>query len=124
MGGVMKRDMDLVREILRRVRSLETFDRPVSITIEEQPQTVVSYHIQIMAEYGLLDAISLGSNDGPDWRAMRLTWDGQDFLDAAENDTRWQRAREIMGQVQGFGFEILKQVLMDLARQQVATLIH
>lgn len=120
----MKRDMDLVREILRRVRSLETFDRPVWIAIEGQPQALVSYHIQIMAEYGLLDAISLGSNDGPDWRPLRLTWDGQDFLDAAENDTRWQRAREIMGQAQGFGFEILKQVLMDLARQQVTTLMR
>lgn len=116
--------MDLVREILRAVGGLATFDRPVPVSIEGYESEEVSYHVQIMAERGLLEARSFGSNDGPDWRPMRLTWEGQDFLEAASSDTRWQKAKEVMVQVQGFSFDVLKQVLIDLAQKQASDLLR
>jgi hypothetical protein len=53
----------------------------------------ISYHILLMHEAGLIEAIDLSSFDGVCWKATRLTNDGHDFLAAAKDDNRWQEAK-------------------------------
>ena len=48
--------------------------------------------------------------------AQRLTWEGHDFLDAAEVDTIWNKAKEELKKKGGlFSIEILKKILSKLA---------
>jgi Hypothetical protein (DUF2513) len=51
----------------------------------------------------------------------RLTWDGHEFLDAARDDTRWQKAkRYIVEKGSGLSFEVLQGVLMKLMTDALA----
>ena len=90
----MKRDMDLVREILLQLENSNAQPLgPAEIAIEGRTNTEVSYHIELLHEAGLLEARNWSSHSGHDWRAIRLTWWGHEFLDAARSDTIWREAK-------------------------------
>jgi hypothetical protein len=76
----MKLDKDLVREVLLAVEADEGDPRDwTDMNISGHNQGQVAYHIQILAEGGFLEAEDLGSHDGYDWRAKRLTYEGHEF---------------------------------------------
>jgi hypothetical protein len=53
------------------------------------------------------------------WFPIRLTWQGHEFLDAARDDTRWNKAKDAMAQVGGFVFDVAKSLLIELMKQQL-----
>jgi hypothetical protein len=78
----MKRDMDLVRKILLEVESWSWAQRNDVPKIEGHPDEEVSYHVKMMHDVGLIEAVTLSQGQELDWRPTCLTWDGHDFLDA------------------------------------------
>jgi DNA-binding HxlR family transcriptional regulator len=87
----MKRDMDLVRKILFNVESQEK--QGSDIEIEGCDPDTLRLHLRLMEEAGLLHKVTITSGS---MSCMRLTWAGYDFLEAARNDTRWNRAKTIV----------------------------
>lgn len=118
----MKRDADLCRQIL-----LELEANPeaigagwINLDIEGRDTEEVSYHVQLLHEAGLIVAIDASDIDGLDWRPVRLTAAGHDFLDAARKDTLWQQAKKTaMEQTGGLSLDVLKAVLSKLAMDAV-----
>jgi Hypothetical protein (DUF2513) len=87
----MKRDMDLIREILLEVEKCSSLSG-CGIKIPGRAQEELYYNAQLAQEAGLIDARFLpGSSD---FHVIRLTYEGHEFLDAARNDTLWTRAKE------------------------------
>lgn len=91
----MKRDMDLVRDILFEVEQARHPLRVETLCALREDEELVAYHLELMAARGLLDAelkgawgkrVAFGTVNG-------LTWDGQDFLDAMRDDRVWDRAK-------------------------------
>lgn len=116
----MKRDPDLVRDILLAVEAND--DVPMgwmNLEIEGRNQQELAYHVQILHEAGLLVAQDLSSIGSYDWRPRRLTAEGHDFLDAARSDTVWQEAKKRLGDVGGFALEVAKPLLIDILKQRV-----
>jgi DNA-binding transcriptional ArsR family regulator len=88
----MKRDMDLARKILFAVEACNDPLGPQSeLKIEGYSDQMISYHVKVLAEAGLLEAedVSEMGSDGFRWWAESLTWQGHEFLEAARDDTRW-----------------------------------
>ena len=117
----MKRDMDLVRDILLAYEMnghFPNFDECLKGYSTEE----VEYHINLMLNAGLLEALfvpnSLNARMGIPY-GYRMTWDGHDFLDAARDETRWKKAKGIMKQIGGATLEILKQILTQVMADQV-----
>ena len=114
----MKRDMDLVRLILLEIeKSSEDPRSQVRLKIQNYTFEQVSYHIMIMHEADLIEAVdssTMGSSSV--WYPKRLTWYGHEFLDAARNDSIWKKAKE---KASSMNFELLKELLLGLARQQL-----
>ena len=107
----MKRDMDLIRSILQRVESCED---PHGLEhmpeIDGYSQAQVSYHIKLLHDAGLVEAqIADGFETVyPDFLSINLTWTGQDFLDAAKDDTLWKKAKEtVIKPGASFTFDLL-----------------
>lgn len=116
----MKRDMDLVREILLKVEgNTEAFGMD-SVEIEARSQQEIGYHIKIMVEAGLLEAgdrTHMGA-DAMLWHSVSLTWRGHEFLDAARDNTRWNGAKKLVAEKGvAVSFDVLKDVLAFLAKQ-------
>jgi len=93
----MKRDMDLVRSVLQRVESCnDPSGLHEQLDIEGYSQNEISYHIKLLNDARLLDAIDISEmgRDGFRWWPGSLTWDGQEFLNAAKDDSIWKKAKE------------------------------
>lgn len=111
----MKRDMELVRKILLAVEDADN-DPMVWIDLEIRGFSphVVSYHVQRLTEAGLLEATDLSDDSGSDWRPSSLTWAGHEFLDAARNDTVWNKAMTTLkDKAATVPFEVVKAVVIQ-----------
>jgi len=94
----MKRDWELVRTILAHMESRESTARVMEADeIEGFSQEVVSYHIKLLLEAGLLDASCSKALNGPlrCW-ATSLTWAGHEFLDQIRSQTLWNKTKDLL----------------------------
>ena len=89
----MKRNWDLIRQILLRLEAEE------SATAHLLPQAVdgfdaelVGYHLDLMDQAGLL----LAKKTGGSIVALRLTWAGHELLDGIRRDTTWNRVKGVL----------------------------
>jgi hypothetical protein len=90
----MKRDMDLLRTLLLEIEGLPHvgdwfFD------IQGYSSEAVYYHVLLAMDAGLVDAESIPKDKwGHGFRVKRLTYEGHEFLEAARNETLWNKAKD------------------------------
>lgn len=76
--------------------------------------------MKLLAEAGLIEVIDAGSASSLYFFANSLTWQGHEFLDAARDDTRWERAKKTALEKGGaMTFELLKAILVRLMTDAV-----
>jgi hypothetical protein len=115
----MKRNPDLIREILLKIEMVPYPNQHVTFKIADYSDDDISYHIQLLCEAGFIEAY-----DNPyvcffEWEQVRLKWAGHEFLDLAKNQSRWEEAKRIILETaEGINFDILKQVLLQLNQPQ------
>lgn len=118
----MKRDWDLVREILLKVEALPPKpNRTVGgRDFTDYPGQLVAHHIQILHQAGFLEAIVEPTSGGLIADAQSLTWEGHEFLETIKNEPVWKKLLEKlkstgktvpMELVSKFGADILVQWL-------------
>lgn len=119
----MKRDLNLARAILQKIESCED-----PWGLQEKPEisgynsNEIAYHIKLLNEAGLIqgqDVSSLGP-EGFDWVPGNLTWDGHEFLDAANDESIWDKAKEsVLKPTASFTFDLLLQWLKLKAKEKI-----
>lgn len=118
----MKRDMDLVREILLTTEA--SGESPlgwVKLEFENWPLKEVSYHVVLLAEARMIemqDLCNMGP-DGYDYKPKRLTWYGHEFLDTIRDDDIWQKTRAGAEKVGGISIELFAALAKGLVKQKV-----
>ena len=116
----MKRDMDLCRKILLSVEAREESVGPEEVKIEGYTADQIGYHAKLLADAGLVEGVDvtgLGMSVHHFWPRC-LTWKGHEFLDAARDIRRWERAKGIVrDRVGQLSFETLKMVLSQLIKE-------
>lgn len=110
----MQRDMDLVREILRYIENhTDMGNNPMEIPGYTEEQ--ISYHVKIMHQAGLIEAIDFSSHNGESWAPRCLTWEGHEFLDNANNEKAWNKAKGIVAKNGvSASFDLMKDLLVRL----------
>jgi hypothetical protein len=86
----MKRDMDLVRQILL---TIEANEKQIDSKFSQEE---ISGHAAILKDGGFINAaIARGPQNQPTGCVLQsLTWEGHEFLDAMRDDTLWKKAKE------------------------------
>jgi Hypothetical protein (DUF2513) len=108
----MKRDMDLMRQILFEVEKWPFTGSFDTVLIANRSDQEVSYHVYLLADAGLIEAVDASSHSGPRWYPKHLTYEGHEFLDAARQDTIWAKAKETVTKSTGtLTLEALKMAL-------------
>lgn len=117
----MKRDLDLIREILLQMEAAEEsraprdFDLPDNVTQEQ-----FGYHVWLMMDAGLITGVeSKQRSRGPYAIPESLTWAGHEFLANCRPMSRWQKAKASIAVAGDISFEVLKSVLTELAKSSV-----
>lgn len=93
----MKRNWDTIRDILIRLEEMPP--EKGSLRLSDFPEGnnyEYSYHTEILIESGLIygnmsKTIGGGAND---FIAIRLTWDGHEFIDGIRSDKVWEKAKK------------------------------
>lgn len=115
----MKRDIELIRQILFAIEKLEHGIPRGNIEIEGYSEEEIGYHVYLMDDAGLIigmDATSLSSLS-PFMMPQNLTWAGHDFLDAARDDTVWNGVKKKIEAVSGaVTFELLTALLVQTTK--------
>lgn len=124
----MKRDMELIRELLLAIEVMEKpFYQSQELEISsERSRAEINYNLQLLTDAGFIDAKTEGSFSSPipEVCIKRMTWEGHEFLDKARSESIWSTAKETITKkglsLETVGFGILTQVLASVAKQVLA----
>jgi hypothetical protein len=117
----MKRDMELIRNILLAVEASPSAWVPSEVQelqMEGYSEEEVGYHALLIIEAGFARGQETTAHElSPRGFISRLSWEGHEFLDAARDDTRWKKAWGMIRQNAGsVTVDVLKQVLTRLMK--------
>ena len=131
----MKRDMDLIRGLLLQLEDRQRFEMThIAVFVgeleTERSREEIEYHIAILIDAGLVDGEFMSDDDSrvgpgflgrrPGTCVARLTWAGHEFLDAARDDTRWNKAKAwLVEQTGGIVFSLLRKALLQQLHEQL-----
>lgn len=115
----MKRDMDLVREILMRVESFPNYPVGQRIAISEHSEEEINYHIFLLHDAGLIQGNTNFKGQIDPRFVHSLTWKGCEFLEAAKDNTRWNETKKQLGKIGANVFEIMFRVLVESALKEI-----
>lgn len=109
----MKRDMNLVRELL----FLAEADGDDAELCKKYGREIVAGHTAILVDAGLVEGVVETDSNGKPFASViiRLTWLGHEFLDNARNDTIWRKAISIIKDKSvSVSFDVLASLLKSL----------
>ena len=114
----MQRGMDLVRKILLTIEAQDSALLIIDdLVVTNYHDDMVSEHIRLMAQAGLIDVFEREFMD--DTSKIALSWFGHEFLDNARNDTTWNKAKAIAGKVGSTSFAVFVHVLTGVIDAQL-----
>ena len=121
----MKRDMDLIRDILLRMEEHDFASDADSGSnwrldkeFEGHSEAEVMYHIGLLYKAGFIEAYDASTAREDYYEPSGITWQGHEFIDAARNQTVWNGAKEAATKYGGsLPLEVMKAVLIKGASQ-------
>ena len=106
----MQRDMNLCRDILRKIAESESEWVPIrsqhfsNISIDK-----CSAHVSLLKDAGLIE----GSQSLGGGATVKLTWNGNEFLELSRDDSIWAKVMDKLAQNGiALSFDIIKQALL------------
>jgi len=109
----MKRNMDLVRDILLIVESTPANQHVGNIEPENYSDAEVLEHLEMLIDAKFLDGKVVRSGAGDERiyhvHVSALTWQGREFIDSVRNDALWQKTKSTIVEKGGsYTLDILK----------------
>jgi len=112
----MKRDMELVRNILIALNENENGFATDKLNIEGFSDEQIGYHSYLLAQAGLIQAIentSVGATS-PTSIPQNLTWHGHEFIENAKNDNVWSQTKQAVSKMGDVSFSVWANVLSQV----------
>lgn len=107
----MKRDIDVIRDIVLAVRDADGSIDEVAGIDEKQ----FAFHAQLLEEAGLVTVAQFRRPReimAESAVIYRLTWDGHDFADSIADDTIWNMVKDhLLGSSSAWTFDILREMI-------------
>ena len=125
----MRRDMDLIRDLLLRLESLPMQPGDIfrydlgdaEITFEGRTDDEVGIHLTMLCRAGFIDS---GTDDRADlgaaWQFAGLSWAGQDFLESVREPEVWTETKSRAGKIGGWTVGILTDLAKGYLKAEAA----
>jgi len=121
----MKRDMELVRKILMVLAEHEGESFVGRLNIDGYNNEIVDYHISIMLDGGLLTGRSQRGDDRLLCNDIKISWLGNDLLEAIKNDTTWEKMKTFAKSkglnISDIPVEMLKEIAISVVRSIIGS---
>jgi hypothetical protein len=123
----MKRDMDLVRELLLALEEAPAHsDHPVKLIVGQAPLALagwsveeIAYHIRIMTQGDLISMGGIGDDGVTIYRYFGFRWLGHEFLDDVRDPKAWAAAKDSAKKVGGGSFGFLWEVVKSIGKYEI-----
>jgi hypothetical protein len=120
----MKRDWDMIREVLIEVEALGFNERDsigYSLSyLGAEKNTSKAEHALLLWKAGLITAVDAGSMDGPAILAPELTWQGHELLEVMRSKPVWSRIKSVAADK---GLELSFEAILALGKSAVTWVI-
>jgi hypothetical protein len=107
----MKRDMELVREILTKIEQGDGRLKMAELLPEgasNEEAASLRYHMTMLVdETNLVTGNCFRGLSGNDWINLNLTWNGHEFLDTVRDPEVWKRTKEGAKSAGNFSIQFL-----------------
>ena len=92
----MKRNMDLVREILLEIEKQYVSTAIYNLKVEGYDAETIAYHCKILFEAGLISDYKAQYADNTiySFGVGSLTWVGNDYLDKVRDNSTWRKTKD------------------------------
>jgi hypothetical protein len=115
------RDMNLVRKLLLEMEKQPYTGNFINVEIEGVADDDITYHVILMSEANLIDAMNLTTMSNIEWQPLRITWQGHEFLDTVRDEQQWQKTLGVVrSRTGGVAFEVVKQLAVQFAKGAVS----
>lgn len=117
----MKRDMDLIRDILLEIESASDRNivrRQKAVSIEGVPEAVILDHINLLQNAGVLTPF-MNQFGKTQVDSLSISWMGYEFLDTIRDEEVWRKTKQVTKAAGGWSFELLQ----DTAKNIISTSI-
>ncbi|MGL4490415.1 MAG: DUF2513 domain-containing protein [Rhizobiaceae bacterium] len=119
----MKRDMDLVRNILLEIESKDDgSNRWIDVDLPNVDQKILHEHLFLMWKSGLIEGNDGSTMSSREFMPRRLSWTGHDFLDSIRDPEIWQKTKDGAKAAGGFTAELLGELAKGLIKTQIKKL--
>lgn len=117
----MRRDMEYVRLLLIDL-SNGKYNERISRNEKDLDSQKYLNHLELMEDARLIKLdITLTKDSHLLKKCPRLTWEGNEFLETIENDTVWNKTKEILiakgFEITEMSFEVIKQLAIAQGKQ-------
>jgi len=113
----MKRNFDLVREILLAAEA-QDFEKSKPIAPEGYTNDEIKYHIKIMEDGGLIKMRQHPNIDAPAPVFDGLTWKGHEFLDSIRELGAWSKIKDVLKEKSlGLSYESIKAAVVYTVKE-------
>ena len=94
----MKRNMDLIREILLFIEEKHEYGPVYGFIIPDHSINEIAYHCKLLYEHGFIDSYEdlPGDEEAQDIAVGGLTWEGADYLEQIRDNTLWGKTKRTM----------------------------
>lgn len=120
----MKRDMDLVRDILMYLEEKPSWNGVLTNQFEGSEHDLAwHYHCMMLIDAGLVKGKIIPksmSGDSFSVKVNALSWSGHEFLETIRNDTVWSKTKSKIKQTSGtMSIEMIKSVANGFVSKRV-----
>lgn len=119
----MKRNMDLVRELLLKVEDLKlprgsTVYLPPeheALQVEGFDPDEIAYHLDLLFDAGFVS----GNRTAMDFGISGLSWSGHDFVASVRDPKIWRETKEGASKAGGFTLDLLSALAKGLIKKKI-----
>ena len=122
----MKRDMDLIREILLFVEEHAPYPNGDSVSFKKDgvSDLDISFHIGLLENAKFVVAPSNSEVHGSYLYkkyhvVVSITWQGYEFLDKIRDEKQWKRIKQMLSKTGDFSFETISRAASSLIAEQL-----
>ncbi len=118
----MKRDMDLVRDLLLQIEEFDQgYGGDVEIEARDHEPQVVAEHLRLLLEARLIEGDAVPDDEYAFDHILptRLTWSGHDFLETVRDPEIWKKTKEGALSAKGFTLDLLQDLAKGFIKKQI-----
>lgn len=118
----MKRDMDLIRQILIHIEELPQAALQNVPDFEGYTTARVIEHVRLLIDAGLITAIDASTLSGPDYINIKMTWHGHEFINTIRDPEIWKKTKAGASKVGGWTVGLLAEIATGYIKLKAAEL--